>query len=64
MLREEADALPDSAADEVGGVTEEDEAALQAGAVGRQMVVVLGVSVHERRGRLLTPLDLWMWSGL
>lgn len=33
MLCQVADALPDSAADEVGGVTEEDGAALHAGAV-------------------------------
>lgn len=35
MLSEEADALPDSAADEVGGVAEEDGAVILAGAAGR-----------------------------
>lgn len=34
VLSEEADALPDSAADEVGGVTEEDGAIVLAGAAG------------------------------
>ena len=59
VLRKVADSLPQSAADEVRGVAEEDGAAREARAGGRILFDGAIRCLHW----LPTSLHLWMWSG-